>query len=76
MVITIALDGDEDDQIHCFKPEENTFVAIFGDIAEATPTEMLIDKDEEGDKELMYYYGCIYYLRFSYQKNAAKSDSI
>ena len=45
-------DGDENDQIHCFKPEENQFVPIFGDIAEATPSEMLIDEDEEGDKEI------------------------
>ena len=43
---------DEDDQIHCFKPEKNPFIAILGDIAEATPTEMLIDEDEEGDKEI------------------------
>ena len=50
--LTTALDGDEDDQIHCFKPEENPFVAILGDIAEATPTEMLIDEDEEGDEEI------------------------
>ena len=49
--LTTALDGDEDDQIHCFKPEENPFVAILGDIAEATPTEMLIDEDED-DKEI------------------------
>ena len=47
--LTIALDWDEDDQIHFFKPEENAFVPIFGDIAEATPTEMLIDEDEEID---------------------------
>ena len=47
-----ALDGDEDDQSHCFKPEENPFVAILCDIAEATPTEMLIDEDEEGDEEI------------------------
>ena len=50
--LTTALDGDEDDQIHCFKPKENPFVAILGDIAEATPTEMLIDEDEEGDEEI------------------------
>ena len=50
--MTTALDGDKDDQIHCFKPEENPFIAILGDIAEATPTEMLIDEDEEGDKEI------------------------
>ena len=43
---------DEDDQIHCFKPEENPFEAILGDIAEATPTEMLIDEDEEGDEKI------------------------
>ena len=47
--LTTALDGDEDDQIHCFKPEENQFVAILGD-TEATPTEMLIEEDEEGDE--------------------------
>ena len=28
-------------------PEENPFVASLGDIAEATPTETLIDEDEE-----------------------------
>ena len=50
--LTAALDGDEDEQIHCFKPEENPFIAILGDIAEATPTEMLIDEDEEGDEEI------------------------
>ena len=50
--LTTALVGDEDDQIHCFKPEENPFVAILGDIAEATRTEMLIDEDEEGDEEI------------------------
>ena len=38
--------------IHCFKPVENPFVAILGDIAEATPTEMLIDEDEERDEEI------------------------
>ena len=57
------------------KPEENPFVAILGDISEATPTKMLIDEDEEGDEEI----DCIimvYYFRFSYQKNAAKSNSI
>ena len=48
LTLTIALDVDEDGQIHCFKPEENPFVAILGDIAEATPTEMLIDEDEAG----------------------------
>ena len=47
-----ALAGDEGDQTHCFKPEENPFVAILGDIAEATPTEILIDEDEEGDEEI------------------------
>ena len=31
-------------------PKKNPFVAILGDIAEATPTKMLIDEDEEGDK--------------------------
>ena len=36
--LTTALDGDEDNQIQRLKPEENPFVAIFGDIAEATPT--------------------------------------
>ena len=59
--LTTALDGDEDDQINCFKPEENPFVAILGDISEATPTmevylhaptKMLIDEDEEGDEEI------------------------
>ena len=50
--LTTVLDGDEDDQIHCFKPEENQFVAILGDIAEATLTEMLIDEDEEGDEKI------------------------
>ena len=51
--LTTALDDwDEDDQIHCFKPAENPFVAILGDIAEATPTEMLIDEDEKGDEEI------------------------
>ena len=50
--LTTALDGDEDDQIHCFTPEDNPFVANLGDIAEATPTEMLIDEDEEGDEEI------------------------
>ena len=44
--LTTALVGDEDDQIHYFKPEKNPFVAILGDIAEATPTEMLIGEDE------------------------------
>ena len=52
LMLTTALEGDEDDQIHCFKPEENPFVAILGDIVEVTPTEMLIDEDEEGDEEL------------------------
>ena len=51
--MTTALDGDEDDQIYCFKPIENPFVAILGDIAEATPTEILIDEDEEGDEEIV-----------------------
>ena len=46
--LTTALDGDEDDQIQSFKPEENPFVAILGDIAEAIPTKMLIDEDEGG----------------------------
>ena len=50
--LTTTLVGDDDDQIHFFKPEENQFVAILGDIAEATPTEMLIDEDEEGDEEI------------------------
>ena len=43
-MLTTALDGDEDDQIHFFNPEENQFVAILGDIAEATPTEIVIRK--------------------------------
>ena len=50
--LTTALDWDEDDQIHCFKPAENPLVVILGDIAEATTTEMLIDEDEEGDEEI------------------------
>ena len=50
--LTTALDLDEDDEIHCCKPTENPFAAIFGDIVEATPTEMLIDEDEEGDEEI------------------------
>ena len=50
--LTTALDGDEDDQIHYFKLEENTFVAILGDIAEGTATKILVDEDEEGDDEL------------------------
>ena len=53
--LTTALDdGDEDDQIHYFKPAENPFVAILRYISEATPTEMLIDEDEdeEGDEEI------------------------
>ena len=50
--MTTALDGDEDDQINFFKPEENPFVAILGDIAEATPTEMLIEEYEEGNEEI------------------------
>ena len=44
--------GDEDDQIQCFKPAENPSVAYLSDIAEATPAEMLIDEDEEGDEEI------------------------
>ena len=56
---TTALDGDEDDHIHRFKPKENPFVAIFGDVAEATPTEMLIDDDEEGDEEIDVLLWCI-----------------
>ena len=55
-VLTTALDGDEDD--HCFKPE-NPFVPILGDIAEATPIEMLIDEDEEGDEEIDVLLWCI-----------------
>ena len=50
--LTTALDRDEDDQIHCFKPEENPFIAILGDIAEATPTEMLLIDEDEGDEEI------------------------
>ena len=50
--LTTAIDGDEDDQIHCFKHEENAFVAILCITAEPTPTEMLINKDEEGDEEI------------------------
>ena len=46
LTLTTVPDGDEDDQIDCYKPEENPFVAIFGDIAEVTPTEMLIDERE------------------------------
>ena len=46
------MDGDEEDQIHCFKHAESPFVAVLGDIAEATPTEMLIDEDEGGDEEI------------------------
>ena len=60
--LTTALDGDEDDQIHCFKPEENPCVAILGDIAEATTSEMLIDEDVEGDEEIVlmcYLLWCI-----------------
>ena len=49
LCIDSCTDGDE---IHCFKPEENPFLAILGDIAEATPTEMLIDVDEQGDEEI------------------------
>ena len=74
--LTTALVVDEDDQIHCFKPEENPFVAILGDIAETTPIKMLIDEDEEADKEIDVLCIMTYYLRFSYQKNAAKSNSI
>ena len=48
--LTTAIDWD--DQFNCFKPEENPFVATLGDIAEATPTEMLIGEDEEGDEEI------------------------
>ena len=50
--LTTALDGDEDDQIQRFKPKENPFVAILGDIAEVTTAKMLIDEDEEGDEEI------------------------
>ena len=53
--LTTALDEDEDDQIHCFKPEENPFVTILGDIAEVTYTKMLIDEDEEGDEGIDVY---------------------
>ena len=53
------MDEDEDDQIHCFKPEENPFVAILGDIAEATPTEMPIGEDEVGDEEIDVFLSCI-----------------
>ena len=56
---TIWLYGEEDDQILSFKPEENPFVPILGDIAEATPTEMLIDEDEEGDEENDVLLWCI-----------------
>ena len=38
--------------------------------------EILIDEDEEGDEEIDVLLWCIYYLRFSYHKNAAKSNSI
>ena len=56
-----TLVGDDDDQIHSFKPEENQLVAILGDIAEATTTEMLIDEDEEGDEEIdVYYYDVLF----------------
>ena len=48
LCIDNCTDGDEDDQIQCFKPVENPYVAILGDISEATSTEMLIDEDEEG----------------------------
>ena len=47
LTFTTVLDGDEDGQIHCFKPEQNPFVAIWVDIAE-----MLVDEDEEGDEEI------------------------
>ena len=50
--LTTALDWDEDVLIQRFKPEENLFVAIFGDIAEATPTKTLIDEDVEGDEAI------------------------
>ena len=58
-----------------FKSCALTYVAILGDIAEATPTEMLIDEDEEGRRR-NWYIIMMYYLRFSYQKNSAKSNSI
>ena len=51
-MLTTALDGNEDDQIHCFQPEENPFVPILADISEATPTEILIDEDEEENEEI------------------------
>ena len=55
-----------DDQIHCFTPEENQFVANLGDIAEATPTDMLIDEDEEGDEEIdVYYYDVLFEIFLS-----------
>ena len=71
--MTTALDGDEDDKIHCFQsnqpchtglgmlkeqmkiieePEKNPFVPSLGDIAKTTPTEILIDEDEERDEEI------------------------
>ena len=74
--LTTALDEEEDDQILSFKPEENPFVPILGDIAEGTATEILIDEDEEGDEEIDVLIIMMYYLRISYHKNAAKSDSI
>ena len=43
-------------------PEENPFVAILGDIAEATPTEMLIDEDEEGDEEIDVLFDVLFKL--------------
>ena len=52
LTLTTALDGDEDDQIHCFKLEENPFVVILDVIAEVTPTEMLVHEDEEGDEKI------------------------
>ena len=62
-----ALDRDEDDLIHCFKPEENPFVAILGDITEATSTEMLIDEDEEQreTKKLLYFYDVLFEIFLS-----------
>ena len=64
MITTLV--GDDDDQIHCFKPEENQLVAILGDIAEETTTEMLIDEDEEGDEEIdVYYYDILFEIFLS-----------
>ena len=58
--LTTALGGDEDDQIYCFMPEENPIVTILGDIAEATPTEMLIDERTKREtKKLMNYYNVL-----------------